>query len=285
VTAPRGSDYGRVARALEFLSAHRAEQPALERVARHVGLSPFHFQRLFLKWAGVTPKEYLQALTLEDAKALLERDRAVLTTAIELGLSGPSRLHDLFVSVEKTTPGEFKARGRGLDVAWTVQPTPFGDALFAATERGLARLAFVGEAGAPRELRASWPEARFQRADARLRPTVEEVRRRMNGLPPGSRLGLALQGSSLRLKVWQALVAVPAARLVSYGALARAVGEPRAVRPVASCVAENPIAYLIPCHRVIRSDGHLGGYRFGSDRKRALLAAERVRADSQEAVA
>lgn len=295
------STYSTVASAIEFLSAQRKAQPSLEEVAAHVGLSPFHFQRLFQRWAGVTPKEYLQALTLADAKKHLQNASPVLDTALDVGLSGSSRLHDLFLKVEKMTPGEYKSGAQGLTIHWTVADTPFGEALFAGTERGLVRLSFLDsspredndnhreprthhdECSPQSELAEAWPGATLERSPQVLAPWVEEAQRRIAGDKPRISLSLLLRGSELRLKVWEALLAIPSGKCASYSKVAAGIGTPRAIRAVASAIGENPIAFLIPCHRVLRESGELGGYRWGLTRKRALLASEQVRSTSRAA--
>ena len=278
VSSPN-TDYARIERAIAYLHERQDELPALDDVAKHVGLSPFHFQRQFVAWAGVTPKEFLQALTLQRAKRLLQQSNSLLDTSLEAGLSGPSRLHDLFLQVEKMTPGEYKAAARGLSIYWGIFDTPFGPALLAATERGLCRVAFADDVGvALAELEAAWPSSTLIESAGKVAPFAEEIVRRMNGLTPQSRLGLLLKGSDLRLKVWQALLRVPPGSLVSYSHLAEAIEQPSAVRAVASSVADNPIAFLIPCHRVIRSTGAHGEYHWGAGRKLALIGMEQSRA-------
>jgi AraC family transcriptional regulator of adaptative response/methylated-DNA-[protein]-cysteine methyltransferase len=277
--AMANTDYTRIERAIGFLHQHQDEQPGLEDVARHVGLSAFHFQRLFVSWAGVTPKEFLQALTLQRAKTLLRQSTSLLDTSLQAGLSGPSRLHDLFLQVEKMTPGEYKAQAKGLTIHWSIADTPFGPALFAATERGLCRMAFADDAvEALAELETEWPASTLIESAKHISPYAEEAVRRMRGLTPQSRLGLLLKGSDLRLKVWLALLRVPPGNLVSYSHLAQAIEQPSAVRAVASSVADNPIAFLIPCHRVIRSTGAHGEYHGGANRKLALIGMEQARA-------
>jgi AraC family transcriptional regulator, regulatory protein of adaptative response / methylated-DNA-[protein]-cysteine methyltransferase len=278
-TTAANTDYARIERAIGYLHEHQDDQPALDEVASHVGLSPFHFQRMFVSWAGVTPKEFLQALTLQRAKQLLQQSNSLLDTSLQAGLSGPSRLHDLFLQVEKMTPGEYKAAAKGLTIYWSIGETPFGPALFAATDRGLCRVAFADDAvTALAELEAQWPSSSLVESARHVAPYAEEVVRRMRGLTPKSRLGLLLKGSDLRLKVWLALLRVPPGNLVSYSHLAQAIEQPGAVRAVASSVAENPIAFLVPCHRVIRSTGAHGEYHWGADRKLALIGVEQARA-------
>jgi len=273
------ASYARIERAIAYLLTHQDRQPGLDKVARHVGLSPFYFQRLFLSWAGVTPKEFLQAFTIQRAKVLLKNSASLLEASLQVGLSGPSRLHDLFVHVEKMTPGEYKQQAQGLTIYWTITDTPVGSALFAATERGVCRIAFVDDvATALSELEENWPAAQLAESQSYVMPYAEEVLRRMKGLTPQSRLGLVLKGSDLRLSVWLALLRVPAGSLVSYAQLAALSGHSSAVRAVASCVAENPLAFLVPCHRVIRSSGVLGEYRWGQKRKLALIGLEQAKA-------
>ena len=272
-------NYLRIERALAYLQARQQQQPSLDEVAEHVGLSAFHFQRLFLSWAGVTPKEFLQALTLQRAKSLLKKSTSLLETSLQLGLSGSSRLHDLFLHVEKMTPGEYKLQARGLTIHWTATDTPIGSALFAATERGLCQIAFADDLScALSELKENWPAARLIESRARARPYAQEVLRRLRGLTPQSRLGILMKGSELRLKVWLALLRVPAGSLVSYAQLASLAGHASAVRAVAGCVADNPLAFLVPCHRVIRASGVFGEYRWGPFRKQALIGLEQVKA-------
>jgi AraC family transcriptional regulator of adaptative response/methylated-DNA-[protein]-cysteine methyltransferase len=278
-TSPANTDYARIERAIAYLHERQDDQPSLNEVAGHVGLSPFHFQRLFVAWAGVTPKEFLQALTLQRAKQLLQQSNSLLDTSLQAGLSGPSRLHDLFLQVEKMTPGEYKSAAKGLTIHWSIFDTPFGPALFAATDRGLCRVAFADDdLGALAELEENWPSSMLIESADEVAPYAQEVVRRMQGLTPQSRLGLLLKGSDLRLKVWLALLRVPSGSLVSYSHLAQAIDQPDAVRAVASSVGDNPLAFLIPCHRVIRSTGAHGEYHWGAGRKLALIGIEQARA-------
>lgn len=281
-----GSDYGRVEQAIHYLEANTHEQPKLAEVARHVGLSEFHFHRLFHRWAGVTPKDFLQCLTMNRAKALLSESRSLLEASLGLGLSGTSRLHDLFLNLEAMTPGEFKRAGQGLAIHWGVHATPFGEALFAATPRGLCELSFLEEesrAEAVAALQTRWPEAHLTEASIRTEPIAKEVASRMQGTI-SQPLSLVLKGSAFQIKVWQALLAIPEGRTTSYQGLARVIGSPNASRAVGTALATNPIGYLIPCHRVIRTTGAIGDYRWGSVRKQALLGVEGARTAARERV-
>jgi AraC family transcriptional regulator of adaptative response/methylated-DNA-[protein]-cysteine methyltransferase len=281
-----GSDFSRVEQAIHYLESHALEQPDLQALARHVGLSEYHFQRLFRRWAGVTPKDFLQCLTLNHAKELLSESRSLLATSQELGLSGTSRLHDLFLSLEAMTPGEFKRAGEGLVIRWGVHDTPFGEALFAATDRGLCALSFLEEGSrgkAAAELQARWPAATLVEASTHCEPFALEVVSRMQG---GARqpLSLLLKGSPFQVKVWQALLAIPEGKVATYQGLARLAGIPNASRAVGSALAMNPIGYLVPCHRVIRSTGAIGEYHWGTARKWALLGVEGARGLAKERV-
>jgi len=275
-------DYSRIERAIRYLDEQREAQPTLEDVAAHVGLSKYHFHRLFQRWAGVTPKRFLQYLTVEHARSLLERHEPVLATAYEAGLSGPGRLHDHFVQVEAATPGEVSRGGEGLTIRTGIHPTPFGDALLATTERGVCFLAFVGddEADAVGELRNRWPRARIVEdpgATATLaREIVQAVEAAVAGdrVRPPTPVTLYLEGTNFQLQVWRALLRVPPGSVTTYGALAEAIGRPEAARAVGSAVGRNPVSFLVPCHRVIRSVGEFGGYRWGRERKRAMLGWE-----------
>lgn len=284
--------YTRMAKAIAFMVERQDERPALDAIAARVRMSPFHFQRRFVEWAGVSPKEFQQAMTLERAKALLARSPSLLDATFELGLSSGSRLHELFARIEHLTPGDYRRLGRGLEIAWSVAPTRFGAALFATTPRGLCHLSFLDGRRDPRAvLRREWAQATLRESPRAIAPYAREVGRRMSGLTPRSRLGLLLKGTPFRVKVWRALLELPAGQVISYAQLAATMGEPRAVRAVASGIAENPIAWLIPCHRVIRSSGAIGEYHWGAARKAAMLAieqthdagAERVGSDAMRA--
>jgi len=274
------ADYRRVERAIRFLAEDFQSQPSLDAVAARVGLSPFHFQRLFRRWAGVSPKRFVQYLTAEHAKALLRRSASVLDAAWGAGLSGPGRLHDLVVAVEAVTPGELKRGGEGLEIRYGFHATPFGECLVAVTGRGVCALSFVagdGRAAAKRELQQAWPGATLVEDAEASAPVVMAVfARRGRG---ERRLRLLLKGTNLQLKVWSALLRLPEGTAVTYADVARAVGQPRAARAVGTALGRNPVGVLIPCHRVLRSTGAFGGYRWGEARKRALLAWEGARTE------
>lgn len=274
-------DYTRIERAIRFLEAHVREQPDLDTVAAAAGLSRHHFQRLFRRWAGISPKRFVQFLTAGHARELLARRRSALDTALATGLSGGGRLHDLMVNVYAATPGELRHGGAGLTIRYGFAPTPFGECLIARTARGICHLAFVadGRRAARDELIARWPQARFTRAT----DTAALARRlfapdRRDGRP----LALHLHGTNFQIRVWEALVAIPAGAAVCYQDLAAAIGAPAATRAVASAVAANPVAILIPCHRVIRKTGAFGDYHWGATRKRALLAWEAAHAAGED---
>jgi len=273
------SDYGRIERTIRYLEEHVYDQPGLEELAAQLHLSPFHFQRLFTRWAGVSPKRFLQFLTLEHAKRLLQTNSSQLEAAYESGLSSPSRLHDLFVAVDAVTPGEYRQLGSGLRIAYGVHPSPFGDCLVGLTERGVCALSFLAAGGsetAVREMSARWAGARLEENPKR----TEAMVRRIFDPPPTtnrSPIPLLLKGTNFQIKVWEALLRIPPGTVISYHGLARTVGNPRADRAVGSAVGANPVAYLIPCHRVIRSSGVFGNYRYGSTRKTAMLGWEQAR--------
>ena len=270
-------DYQRIEQAIHFLEEHAGRQPSLEDVAAHIGLSPYHFQRLFSAWAGISPKRFLQYLTVEHAKQRLRASASVLDAALDVGLSGPGRLHDLFVGVEAMTPGEYKARGRELVLEYGFHPSPFGECLIAITARGICSLAFVGpqeREAAVADLAAAWQEATLVENPRASREIVERIF--TGGRETGS-LRVLLKGTNFQLKVWEALLRIPEGAVVSYGDLAAAMGQPDAQRAVGTAVGRNPIAYLIPCHRVLRNSGEIGGYRWGTPRKRAILALEAAR--------
>ncbi len=270
------NDYERIARIIRYLDAHQSDQPDLTTLAHHAGLSPGHFHRLFSVWAGVTPKDFLQSLTLANARARLRAGNSVLEAAMQSGLSGPGRLHDLCISLEAASPGELKSGGQGWTIAAGLAESPFGQCLIGESPRGICYLAFVESEDGAEEfaaLRADWPRAAVRRDDA----VAARLGRRI--FAPGERaarsgLRAYVRGTAFQVKVWRALLQVEAGRLVSYGGLAAALDQPGAARAVGSAVGRNPLAYLIPCHRVIRETGVIGDYRWGAVRKRAMLARE-----------
>jgi len=265
----------RAARAISYLEQNLQRQPSLTEVAHALGVSPWHFQRSFRRMAGVSPKRFLQFLTLESAKPLLEDTHSVLDAALTLGLSGPARLYDHFVSLEGVTPGEFKARGRGLAIRCGVHESAFGRVFVATTPRGICQLSFTDspDARAEREaLRASWPEATLIEDPAATRDCTAALFQRA----PRRAFHLHLQGSNLQIQVWKALLRIAPGSLWSYQQLARACGVPNGWRAVGQAVARNPVAVLVPCHRVIRKTGDFGAYRWGRPRKRALIAWEQA---------
>lgn len=262
-------DVKRVASAIDYLIEHRAAQPRLDELAAHVGLSRFHFQRLFKRYAGVTPKQFLAALTLESAKPLLDRDASVLDAALDVGLSSPARLHDHFVSIDAMSPGEYKSGGRGMRATYGFAPTPFGTIRVVQTPHGIAMLDFVDAAPSIDPAATPLPHATFERDD-RIAEAVATCAFGALGGP----LRLHLHGTNFQLRVWNALLAMESGERASYAQLAGAIGEPRAVRAVGNALAANPVAILIPCHRVIASSGAVGNYKWGGHRKRALLTWE-----------
>ncbi|MEA2699902.1 MAG: AraC family transcriptional regulator [Myxococcales bacterium] len=286
------AEYARIERAIQFLTERRAQQPSLDEVAAHVGQSPFHFQRLFHRWAGVSPKRFVQFLTLEHAKQRLRASATVLDAAYDAGLSGPSRLHDLFVSLEAVTPGEYRSAGAGLQLRWGIGDSPFGRCFIAVTARGICALSFLceqaedgsstSESEAPRALLRDWPRAEIQRDDDVAADWLRRVFTvgRAGGDPA---LSLFVRGTPFQVAVWKALLIVPSGCLTTYQTIARAVGQPRGARAVGNAVGQNPIAWLIPCHRVIRGLGTFGQYRWGSARKTSMLAWEAARAERHDA--
>jgi AraC family transcriptional regulator of adaptative response/methylated-DNA-[protein]-cysteine methyltransferase len=272
-------DADRIRRAIEYLEQHARRQPSLDEVAQAVGLSPYHFQRLFKRWAGVSPKRFLQFLTVARAKTALREGKSALEASYDSGLSGPGRLHDLFVAAEAVTPGEYKERGEGVAIRYGFHATPFGECLLAETERGICGLSFAPAAERKivlGELERRWSAASLKRDQ---QATADTAARVFEGSPDDAPITLAIRGTNFQLKVWQALLSIPEGALASYGDIARAIGHPEAHRAVGTAVGHNPIAYLIPCHRVIRQTGAFGSYRWGASRKRAILGWEAARHD------
>jgi AraC family transcriptional regulator, regulatory protein of adaptative response / methylated-DNA-[protein]-cysteine methyltransferase len=271
-------DFARIAAAIRFIEENFRAQPRLAAIARAARLSEFHFNRLFRRWAGVTPRQYLAFVTAHAARGELANTSSVLEAAYALGLSGPGRLHDLLVTLDAVTPGELKARGRGLELTCGFSTTPFGEALLASTPRGLCYLAFVepgARTSALARLADSWPQARLRHDDGAAAALARRVWTRGTAAEAARvdvPLRLAVSGTNFQLKVWQALLELGSAGPTSYAALAQALGIDRGARAVGSAVAANPVAWLIPCHNVLRKNGELGGYHWGIDRKRAMLA-------------
>ncbi|WP_416369056.1 methylated-DNA--[protein]-cysteine S-methyltransferase [Tritonibacter mobilis] len=268
--------YGVIRRAIEVIDADGGDL-SLEELAARMGMSAAHFQRVFSSWAGVSPKRYQQYLRLGHAKALLHEDLPLLETAHAVGLSGSGRLHDLFVRWEAMSPGDYARRGAGLTVRWGWFDSPFGQALAMGTEKGLCGLAFAAEVGpeaAWEDMRARWPKAEFVEDPDALRPRVEAA------FAQKGETALHLIGAPLQIKVWEALLQIPEGQATTYGDIAQAIDNPRAVRAVGTAVGKNPLSWLIPCHRVLRKGGGMGGYHWGVPVKRAMLAFEAARTET-----
>ena len=285
------TDRDRIAHALAWLEANVRRQPSLEELSAELGLSPYHLQRLFTRWAGISPKRFVQAMTVAHARALLRDSQPVLDASFEAGLSGPGRLHDLFVHVEAMTPGEYKRHGEGLRIRYGRHESPFGPCLIAMTDRGVCALEFLDPsmsgpgaegswslADALDSLRRHWTWAEFEEDPAEAQRVGRLVFDR-SLRAEGEELRLHLQGTNFQVQVWRALLRVPEGCVVDYGGLARRIGKPKAARAVATAVGDNPVSVIIPCHRVLRRHGELGGYRWGLQRKLALLGWELARED------
>ena len=271
------SDYQRIAEAIEFINAHADQQPSLEVIAAQLNLSPFHFQRLFSRWAGVTPKKYLQILTVERAKQLLAEAQPLLAVANEIGLSGTSRLHDHFVQLEAVTPGEFKSGGAGLTIDYGVYNSPFGNIFVAATARGICKLSFIDQDKVELhidDLQRRWPKASLRNQNSDRLKIIESLFTHQELKRP---LSLHVTGTNFQVSVWRALLQIPAGALTSYTQIADAVDRPKAARAVGTAIGSNPEAFFIPCHRVLQQSGNIGGYLWGTTRKHAMHAWESAR--------
>lgn len=273
------ADYERVARAIRYLDANWREQPSLAEVARHVGLSESHFQRLFTRWAGISPKRFLQQATAQFARALLREHHAALPTTLDAGLSNPSRLHELIVHADAMTPGQVKRGGEGVTVTWGFHDSPLGTALIAVTPLGICSLQFADSAAERRaavaRLRDEWPAATLVESTARTKKAARQALGSL-GAPTGP-LAVHVRGTNFQLKVWSALLHIAPGTVTTYEEIAGVIGQPRAVRAVGSAVGRNPVSLLIPCHRVIRKSGSLGGYAWGLERKEIILRVEEGR--------
>ena len=267
-------NYQRVAEAIEYISQHFKEQPNLDEVAAKIHLSPFHFQRLFTEWAGVSPKKFLQFLTIEYAKTILQKkENSLLDTAYQTGLSGTGRLHDLFVNIEGMTPGEYKNGGENLTIQYHFSESTFGQILIASTHKGICHIAFVTDAAqAILDLKLHFPKAHFEEKKHILQEAA--LRFFKGDLDAKSPLNLHLKGTDFQLKVWSALLKIPSGDLATYGNIAHLIQHPKAARAVGTAIGSNPVAYIIPCHRVIQASGIFGGYMWGSTRKTAIIGWE-----------
>ena len=294
-TPAQNSNYQNIERAIRYLAREHDTPPSLSETAQLIGLSDSHFQRLFSEWAGVSPKRFLQYLGKERAKAALRTSKSVLETSLDLGLSGPGRLHDLMVTCEAMTPGEIKTKAADLNIGYGVSASPFGEAFIAWTPRGICHFSFIDSADQDRnnqnkiqdtlnELRLAWPGAHFSHQKAEAKSYTERVFSSL-ALSPEEKprpLHLILRGTNFQLKVWEALLSVKSGQLVSYSQLASLSGSPKASRAVGSALAKNTIAYLIPCHRVIRETGEIGQFRWGSQRKELMQAWEASHNESNQ---
>ena len=275
-------DYYIVESAIQFVDENYGDQPTLEDIAQHVNLSVYHFQRLFKRWVGISPKRFLQFITKEHAKRMLEARHGMLDVTYQTGLSSPGRLHDLFVTCEAVTPGEYRAAGEGLTIRYGIHPTPFGNSLISVTERGICGLVFLNKDATdvnPSAYFPQWKKAKFQFDMVATRSYIRQIfnvidRKDEQPLP------IYLHGTNFQIKVWEALMKIPAGQVVTYEEIAFQIGMPGASRAVGNAVARNSIPVIIPCHRVIRKTGVYGKYRYGSARKRAMLAWEFAGADA-----
>jgi AraC family transcriptional regulator, regulatory protein of adaptative response / methylated-DNA-[protein]-cysteine methyltransferase len=272
------SDYDRIAEAIAFIADRVNSQPSLEEISRHLHLSPFHFQRLFCRWAGVTPKRFLQVLTLERAKQLLSESKPLFEVSNSVGLSSGSRLYDHFVHLEAVTPGEYKMGGAGLTIKYAVHDTPFGTAFIATTPRGICSFAFLEQTEVARhltDLQKKWPQALLHENHQCTLPVIKAMfgKEKTFDRP----ISLHVSGTNFQISVWKALLQIPPAMVASYSQVATAIDHPRSARAVGLAVGANPVALLIPCHRVIQQSGKLGGYHWGETRKQAIHAWESAR--------
>jgi AraC family transcriptional regulator of adaptative response/methylated-DNA-[protein]-cysteine methyltransferase len=274
----RSQDYYRIEKAIHFLEENFQDQPSLSQMAQNINVSEFHFHRIFQRWAGISPKRFLQYLTKEYAKELL-KDSNVLDVSYRSGLSGPGRLHDLFVNCEAMSPGEYKQKAKGLIIDYGFHPSPLGECFIAVTDRGLCAVSFIDKDDQKEcleDFRKTWKNAKLNQDQEKTGKYVAQIFSSTGSRKKEASLNLVCKGTNFQIKVWEALLKIPSGKVVTYGAIAKMIGHPKAVRAVGTAVGKNPIAYLIPCHRVIREAGHLGGYRWGIARKRAILGMEAV---------
>ncbi len=275
------TDYTRIEQAINFIETHRRDQPGLDDIARAVHLSPFHFQRLFSRWVGISPKRFLQFVTRDHARKMLADSGNILDAALSSGLSGPGRLHDLFLSCDAVTPGTYKTKGLGLEIRYGFSPSPFGRCMIACTDQGICNLKFVrgqSEEDLGAWLAHAWPKACLFRLDKEAGHLAQKI---FSAAVPSKPvpLHLFIKGTNFQIKVWEALIRIPAGHAVTYQDIARHIGQPGAVRAVGTAIGKNPVPFIIPCHRVLRKMGAFGNYGEGKTRKKAILGWESVRAE------
>ena len=278
----QSEDFKRIEKAIQFIEVNFKSQPALDQIAESVHLSKYHFDRLFKRWAGISPIQFLQFITLNYTKQKLAESKSLLETSLEAGLSGPSRLHDLFVTFEAMTPGDFKKQGAGLKICYGFCKSPFGECLLAITERGICHLGFAErdeKSETLNQLFQTWPGSEFTEDQKRISLIVKNIFR-IHQMQSPYPFNLLLKGTNFQINVWKALLGIPEGWIVSYQDIASHIGHPKAFRAVANAIASNPVAYLIPCHRVIAKSGYIHQYRWGSARKKALVGWEAAQARS-----
>jgi AraC family transcriptional regulator of adaptative response/methylated-DNA-[protein]-cysteine methyltransferase len=281
MTTQENIHYNRIAEAIEYIREHFKTQPSLEEIAEQIHLSPFHFQRLFTEWAGVSPKKFLQFISVQHAKQiLLDKQATLFDAAFETGLSGTGRLHDLFVKIEGMTPGEFKNGGENLSINYSYAESPFGNILVASTAKGICYMAFAdNEADAFQQLKQQFPNARYQQMVDMVQQNALYIF--THDWKQLSQIKLHLKGTEFQLKVWETLLKIPMGQLSTYGEIAAKIQTPKASRAVGTAVGDNPVAFLIPCHRVIQSSGSFGQYHWGSTRKTAMIGWEAAKVEAQ----
>ncbi|RLB98241.1 MAG: 6-O-methylguanine DNA methyltransferase [Deltaproteobacteria bacterium] len=272
----QADDYKKIEKAIYFIEDNFKSQPNLDEIANSVYLSKYHFNRLFKRWAGIGPVQFLQFITLDHTKKKLVKSKSLLDTSLESGLSGPSRLHDLFVTFDAMTPGDFKKQGSGLKIDYSFCASPFGECLMAITKRGVCHLGFVqkkNRSDALHQLFETWPGAVFSENSKSIEPLFNQIFN-LDRTKASRPFNLLIKGTNFQINVWKALLQIPSGNVVSYQDIAEYIGRPKAFRAVASAIAINPVAYLIPCHRVIAKSGKIHQYRWGSSRKKAIVGWE-----------
>ena len=277
------NQFERVKKVIEFLDDNQQSQPSLDELSTHLGISTFHLHRIFSDWAGITPKAFLKCLTLEHAKTMLKNESSVLDATFESGLSGPGRLHDLCVSIEAASPGEIKSGGLGLTTKAGFADSPFGHCLIAENQRGICHISFEpnrNKKSGLETIRAEWPKSNLTWDNSVAETIASKLFTKPKGLHPDARLNAFVRGTNFQLRVWRAVLRLPLGYLTTYGKVAGAIGNPKSSRAVGTAIGNNPIAFLVPCHRVIRSTGALGEYRWGAERKKAVLAWEFTQANN-----